>query len=505
VRGTLPSLLFAAVAIATAAGAAHADPPVARVLLFTSSRCPHCLEVRRHVVPALRERFGSQLDLRDWDIGDPDRYEALMAIEDAHGVPLAERVVPVAVIGDRLLNGVEPIARELPGLIQASLASGGTDWPAQATVVERPPRAAEGPDGGPPIWMAFFHQTGCQECSRVRADLDWLVARHPRVRVEEHNVYDEAPLGMWLARRAGRELETPSVFVADEALVGADELHPRALEGLVERHAAEGAPRVWDGMAEEEARDQLIARFRSFGPLAVVVAGLVDGINPCAFATLIFFVSYLSASRRRGRQVLAVGGAFTVGVFLAYLLVGLGLYRVLDRLGTVLPTLGRVVLVATALLCLALAVLSFRDFLLVRRGGLGDMALKLPEALQTRIRGVIRRGRRARYFVAAAFVTGIVVSILELACTGQVYLPTIIFVTTVPELRGAAIGYLVLYNLLFVLPLVVVFGLVYVGTTSQQLVRWLEGHAQQVKLGLAALFLLLALWLLAAAVPAAPL
>ena len=88
-----------------------------------------------------------------------------------------------------------------------------------------------------------------------------------------------------------------------------------------------------------------------------------------------------------------------------------------------------------------------------------------------------------------------VISLLELACTGQVYLPTIIFVSSIPELRVRAIGYLVLYNVLFILPLVVVFVLAYYGTTSKDLTRFLQRNAATVKLGMVILFAALAIWL----------
>ena len=95
----------------------------------------------------------------------------------------------------------------------------------------------------------------------------------------------------------------------------------------------------------------------------------------------------------------------------------------------------------------------------------------------------LRRGRKSQAFVAVTFVTGVVVSFLELACTGQVYLPTIIFVVSQPEMRVRALLFLVLYNLLFILPLVVVFILVYYGTGSKQLTRFLQQRAAMVKLG----------------------
>ena len=92
-------------------------------------------------------------------------------------------------------------------------------------------------------------------------------------------------------------------------------------------------------------------------------------------------------------------------------------------------------------------------------------------------------------------MTGLIVSILELACTGQVYLPTIIFVMGVPELRARAFAYLLLYNLLFVLPLVVVFLFVYHGSNSRQLMRIMRQRAGTIKLATTVLLFGMAIWL----------
>lgn len=123
------------------------------------------------------------------------------------------------------------------------------------------------------------------------------------------------------------------------------------------------------------------------------------------------------------------------------------------------------------------------------------MRLKLPLRLRRWINRVIREGAGLRAFVPVAFFTGAAISIIELACTGQVYLPTILFVLGVPELRARAALYLVLYNLVFVLPLVVVFVLAYFGTTSEQLGQFINRRAATVKLLTAGLFVLLAGWL----------
>ena len=149
----------------------------------------------------------------------------------------------------------------------------------------------------------------------------------------------------------------------------------------------------------------------------------------------------------------------------------------------------------TALFCLGLAVFSFLDYRKARRGQIEDMSLNLPKPLRMKINSTIREGRKTRAYVAGAFMTGILISFLELACTGQVYLPTIIFVSSMPELRSQAVIYLVLYNLLFIVPLVVVFILAYFGTTSRDLTAFLQKHAAAVKIGMMVLFLSLAIWL----------
>jgi len=221
---------------------------------------------------------------------------------------------------------------------------------------------------------------------------------------------------------------------------------------------------------------------------------LLDGVNPCAFATMIFLISYLSFRKREGRELLFTGAAFTLGVFLTYLGVGFGFLKFLTAL-PFLNVIGKWVYGVTALICLALAWGSIADYRKAKEGRLEDMSLKLPERMRGWIKTLIREGSGAKRFVLSSFALGFGVSIVELACTGQVYLPTIIFVLGIPEWRAQASLALVLYNLMFIIPLVVVFLVVYYGTTSQQLIDWMTKHASTVKLGMAALFLVLAGWM----------
>jgi len=498
---------------------------VVRTVFFWSETCPHCHEVMEHVLPPLQDEYGDRLEVKTIEISDPANYELWIAAMEAFQVPPERQVVPMLFIGDVVLVGSFEIPEQLPGLIEQHLAAGGVGYPAilglpaDPTPTPVPTHAADSsprptptvkachicdeeeipPSTPTPIHLAYFYQPGCQECDRVQLALDYLQGQYPQLTVCALDVREQATLCEWLGERAGvpvsKRLTAPAVFVGDEALVG-EELHTRGLEALLVRYAETGAGPICEGweVASDETASGIVERFRSFGLLTILGAGLVDGLNPCAFATLVFFVSYLTFAGRRGREVLAAGGAFTLGVFLTYLGVGIGLLKFLAAL-PFLSAISRWVYGLTAVLCLFLAAGSLYDWWQARRGRLDEMRMKLPTRLRRWINRTVREGAGMRAFVPVTLVTGVVISVIELACTGQVYLPTILFVLGVPELRLQAGLYLLFYNLMFILPLVVLFVLAYFGTTSQQLGLFIHRHTATVKLATAGLFVLLAVWM----------
>ena len=88
------------------------------------------------------------------------------------------------------------------------------------------------------------------------------------------------------------------------------------------------------------------------------------------------------------------------------------------------------------------------------------------------------------------------VSLLELACTGQVYLPTISFVVSIPSMRASGVAYLLLYNAVFIVPLLVVLIMAVYGVSATRFQDWFVRNAAAAKLVMAILFVLLGLLLL---------
>ena len=520
----------------------QAQGPTVKVLLFYSKTCPHCHAVIEQVLPPLQEKYGRKLEVRQLEIGDPQNYGFLLKLEEAYKVPPDRVGVPEMFIGTDYLIGSIEINEKLDALIEQYLVQGGVDYPgvtssaevsftptASATASPAPQIVVATPSAASPvtttqvtdsitvagssdaaeattatplapaIHLAYFYQVGCQECDRVQLDLKYLQDRYPQLAVTSFDNHEQAALLEQLGAKAGvpenRRLIAPAVFVGQEALV-AEEVHASSLENLIESHLTDGAPPYWENATKDDsqAAGSILTRFRNFGPLTIAAAGLVDGLNPCAFATVVFFVSYLALAGRRGKTILAVGAAFTLGVFLTYLGVGFGFLKAVAAMPFIREA-GPWLYGVTALLCVALAAFSFQDYRRVRQGKVEEMRLKLPLFLRKRVNQVIREGAGLNAFIPIAFVTGGIISLIELACTGQIYLPVIMFVLGVPEMRAGALSYLLLYNVMFIVPLVVVFLAAYWGTTSERMGILLSRRLAQVKLATAALFLLMGLWL----------
>ena len=496
-----------------------AEEPVVRAVLYYSETCPHCQAVLKEVLPPLETQYGMQLDIELVEISAPENYQALLHMESVHAVPPDKATVPEVFIGDLVLYGEAEIRAELPGLVKELLRQGGTPWPegyadaAAPTLVptrrpkacqsceeEDPEESAPAPGTDPAIHLAFFYQVGCHDCDRAELDLRYIQDKYPQLQVHEYDIKQHAALAEWLGQRnnvpLNKRLTAPAAFVGSDALLG-EQVNARALEAALQRYRLPGSEAYWTAQADlAGAEAGILQRFQSFGALTVVVAGLVDGLNPCAFATIVFFISYLSFAGRKGREILLVGGMFALGVFLTYLGVGVGLLKALAAL-PFLPAVSRYLYGFTALLCLILAAGSLYDWHQMRRGRPDEMKLKLPTRLRRQINRVIREGANVRAIAGVALVTGVVISLIELACTGQVYLPTIIFVLGVPALRARGLLYLLLYNVLFVLPLVVVFVLAYWGTTSERLGQFVNKRTGVIKLATAGLFILLGVWMVA--------
>ena len=458
------------------------------ITTFISEDCDDCAYLKDKLLPQLSRKYPNALKVKSYSIDDVSNYDLLVTLEEQFSDMGND--IPVVFIGGDVLGGPEEVKEKLENLIEVYLSQGGCDFP--PIVAAKPEKAEAASDKI--VYLAYFEQAGCKECDRASYILKSLERRYPNLKVQKFNSEAKENIELFEAMCSLYEvpekerLIAPSIFLGEHHLLK-DEITDKRLRDLIEQYQKEGTSPPWEYAAQmrSKAKESIIARFRTLGPFAVIAAGLVDGINPCAFATIIFFMSYLALVGRKGRELIYVGIAFTTAVFLTYFLVGLGVFQFIQSL-SVFSLFSRILYMLIAALAFVLGVLSLYDFIKARRGEIKEIVLQLPRFLKQRIHKTIREKTRTERFVLAAFVAGGVVSLLELACTGQVYLPTLCFVVSEPELRTNAIFYLVLYNVMFILPLVSIFGLTYFGTTSASLANVMQKHVALIKLLTAILF-----------------
>jgi len=358
-------------------------------------------------------------------------------------------------------------------------------------------------EGNLPVYMAYFYEQGCHDCDKAKAIWTSIRQEYPNLVIKSYdislaeNVELAEALGELYKMPEEERLLVPVIFIGDVYLFRNAITYAR-LEELIQQNSNKENIPPWEMVKEEgiEIKERLITRFQSFGFAAVAVSGLIDGINPCAFATIIFFISYLALINRKGKEILWVGGMFAFAVFLTYFLIGTGALKIVTTL-SFLPLARKIFSIVTAGIAFVLGFISLSDYIQFKKKGTSkDAKLQLSPFIKNMIHSVIRKNVRLSNYILMAVVTGFIVSLLELACTGQIYLPTLMFISTIPNLKINAIFYLLLYNLMFIVPLVLVFSFSYWGTSSAQWAALTQRNFGKIKMAMTLLFFGLAALLL---------
>lgn len=348
----------------------------------------------------------------------------------------------------------------------------------------------------PPARLEYYGELGCSHCDTFM-DRDLPAAEAAsgvRVELEAFDILSEAGYSRCEARLAelGYGFRIfPVLIVGRSAYQGNTAIEANLLPELTS-YAETGSfrPRFDDGMAHDAGRGAPV-----WTVPAILAAGLIDGVNPCAFTTLLFFMSYLGLRSGSRWRAAAAGLAFAAGVFLAYFAIGYGVLNVF-RLGGRLQGFRLALKLTVSVLTAAFFAVTVRDIAALLRDRSASPVMMLPARFRTAINAMIRAGTGSPALILGAFVSGVVVSVLELACTGQVYFPAISAMVQA-GVSGSGLLYLTLYNLAFVLPLLAVLAASLLGLRQEALRSFFKRHLVASKAAQAVLFagLSIAIWL----------
>lgn len=202
----------------------------------------------------------------------------------------------------------------------------------------------------------------------------------------------------------------------------------------------------------------------------IIAAALADSINPCVFGVLIFLLAYMTKVFKNTARMLVAGLIYITLVYITYFLLGVGIFTLAYTAGLAKPFYWFAASVA-----IAAGIFEVKDYFWYGKG----FSLQMIPGAAERIKKYSKAMERMETvhpslsLLVAAFL-GIFVVFVELPCTGAPYL-AILGMLSQGE-YAAAIPLLLLYNLIFILPLIVIVGMVYAGYASKTLEKWRKEH-----------------------------
>jgi len=302
--------------------------------------------------------------------------------------------------------------------------------------------------------MIYFGSKFCVSCARVEeAGVFESIANQGFVIQTYYLEDDAAYLGLLRDYQDAYGLpldsvSTPIIFVGEESFAGEEDILNAFNSG-----------RLVTLMTTESLRSPTQAPLADFSLITFILLGLVDSVNPCAIAMLLMFISLLNFSTKK-RVILSVAFTYIGTIFVSYFLFGTILYRVLTTIpgGSLLVQIVPWVIIVLAGVLL---VLNGYDFIVTYFERYDKVKNQLPKGIKRFNQRLMKaftqkmeEGSPVVYLIT--FLVALIVSATEFLCTGQAYLTAILHLIQSSTLVARGIALLVIYNTIFVLPLILI-------------------------------------------------
>lgn len=208
----------------------------------------------------------------------------------------------------------------------------------------------------------------------------------------------------------------------------------------------------------------------------VITTGLLDSLNPCAISLLLLYIALMFRMHKSHARIVEFGLFYIISIYVTYLFIGMGLLKVFHLFGQHFFFAK-----AGAWLAILFGVLNIKEYF-------------FPE-LPIHIRIPLNARQKASQWahkatIPAAIVLGFLVGICEFPCSGAVYLAVLGYLRAKESFTSGVI-YLLLYNLMFVLPLIIIYLAATNRVVVEKMTNWQEKQGRKMHLVLAALMIAL--------------
>jgi cytochrome c biogenesis protein CcdA len=222
----------------------------------------------------------------------------------------------------------------------------------------------------------------------------------------------------------------------------------------------------------------------------IITAAILDSINPCVLGVLIFLIAFMTRMFKKPSKMLAMGLLYTAVVYITYLVLGIGILKI-----TLSTDIAGTFYWIAALVAIIAGLLEIKDYFWYGKGFSLQMIPGASERIKywtSRIESMETRHPLVLFFTVIGL--GIFVVLVELPCTGAPYLAVLGLLSK--GAYAAAVPLLLLYNLVFVLPLFIVIFVAYFGTSSEKLEAWRKEKRGMMRLAVGGFLLALGFYML---------
>ncbi|MDP4179554.1 MAG: glutaredoxin [Bacillota bacterium] len=313
------------------------------------------------------------------------------------------------------------------------------------------------------VIAVYFFSPTCASCSNMTYFLERFCEKHKNLDLKKYDISDLRNKSLMdkycevYKVSAEDEGIVPIIFIRDKYF--SDE---KSIMINLEKEINYPGVKTIEIHNAIENHDKDLRRFKGFEVISVLMAGLINGINPCSMSMLLFFLSLLTV---KSIKILKVGFLFILGKFLAYVLLGTILFKFLSLFN--LSFLNVLMKALLAIVTLILIILNIQDFFAAKVERYDRIILQLPKVFRKLNHNIIKRASgfaNIKILLFISFFLGMIISLGEFLCTGQIYLATIItIIHTNLQLSVQALIYLIIYNLGLISPLILLTFIVYKG------------------------------------------
>ena len=343
------------------------------------------------------------------------------------------------------------------------------------------------------VCIVYFYSPTCTHCVNIKPYLKTIEQKYAdNIMLERYDVTQPENIALYNKFCTSKNYEDktiPLIGINEKILTGETQiktlLEPEILRGI----AMEQKICPIEGMhcsitQTQNDTDPLIPELGSeltwtaILPL-ILFTGLADGINPCAFAVLLFIMAFLLEISNSKKRLIKITIAYITAVFTVNILLGILYYYTSIQLGH--PELIRNIAITLALLA---GLINIKDYFSYGKG----ITLKIPESSKTHIQKLTKKAT-----LPSAILLGSLVAILEAPCSIPIYLTVIEVLKTHGQILAQIFPYILIYNIMFILPIIVLALMIYYGGESKPLEKWRDKHKRLMKLMLGSILILLAL------------